>query len=118
EENVAAMTEASQQVKTVEITRAVRSTRLNGLAIAEGQFIGLVDDDLVASASEIQPLVMELLERIGADALEIVTVYRGKEVGSAEAAELVEAIRAAYPDLELELLEGGQDHYHYIISAE
>lgn len=118
EANVKAMIAASQQVQTIEVTRAVRAAQVNGLAIAEGQFIGLLNDDLQTVADDAVGVVQRLLERIGPDDYAIVTVYYGQDVLPEEADELAACIRAAYPHLEVEVLSGGQPHYHYVISAE
>lgn len=116
--NVEAMTASSQQVQTIEVTRAVRAAQVNGLAIEEGQFIGLLNDDLQTVASDATGVVRQLLERIGAEDYEIVTVYHGQDVSPEEAEEMAASIRAAYPHLEIEVISGGQPHYHYVISAE
>lgn len=118
ESNVEAMTECCQQVQTIEVTRAVRSAQMNGLSIEEGQFIGLLNDDLQTVAQDAPAVVQQLLERIGVDKYEIVTVYYGQGVSAHEAEAMVASIRALYPHLEIEVLSGGQPHYHYVISAE
>ncbi len=118
EENAESMTAACAAVQTIEITRAVRSVKINGLSVNEGQFIGLWDGDLVTAGESALTVTLALLERIGVDQLEIVTLYYGDSVTSLEADELAEAIRSTYEHLELEVVEGGQPHYHYIVSAE
>jgi dihydroxyacetone kinase-like predicted kinase len=112
------MADASAQVETIEITRAVRTTQINGLAILEGQFIGLVNDNLVMVADDISSLTKNLLEYIAAEQFEIVTIYRGQDISESEAQALARSVSEDYPDLEIEVLDGGQPHYYYIISAE
>jgi len=118
DENVASMAEACTAVQTIEITRAVRSVKINGLSVNEGQFIGLWDGDLITADESALAVSLTLLDRIGVDALEIVTIYYGEQVTAIEAEALAEAIRSAYDHLEIEIVEGGQPHYHYIVSAE
>lgn len=118
DENVALMSEMCTTVQTIEITRAVRSVQLNGLAVEQGQFIGLWDGDLVTSGESPETVASNLLERIGTDDIGIVTIYFGEDVTAKEANALGQAIQQAYDHLEVEILEGGQPHYHYIISAE
>ncbi len=118
EANAELMLEAARQVETAEVTRAVRSATINGLSIAEGQVIGLLNGDLVVADEDVLSVAKELLERTHVEDYEIVTVYYGEDVSLHEATELAEYARQAYPDLEVELLDGGQPHYFYVISAE
>lgn len=118
EENTKAMAEASQRVQTAEITRAVRSVQVNGLKVREGQIIGLLNDQLVTAGEEITAVVAEMFERFGADGYEIVTIYYGDGVSSQEADALADFTRQHYPKLDVEVLDGGQAHYSYIISVE
>ncbi len=118
DDNVDAMQRAAGQVRTIEITKAIRSAQVNGLTVDEGQWIGLIDGDLVTAADSLQALIDELLERIDVGQYEIMTVYYGGEEKETDAADLCETVRTAYPDLEIEMLRGGQAHYNYIISAE
>lgn len=116
--NLELMSEASEQVQTVEITKAVRSVQVNGLPIAEGQIIGLINGDLTTAGEDVVSVARELLSRINVAQYEIVTIYHGEDISTAEAASLAESIGQCYPDIEVELLDGGQAHYYYIISAE
>jgi len=118
EENYEAMLESSQQVETLEVTQAVRSVQVNGLAVDEGQFIGLLNDDLRAAGDTPFAVVKALLGEMDMDEYEIISVYYGSGVTQEEASSLCEALGDVYPNLEYELLDGGQPHYHYIISAE
>jgi len=118
EDNAAAMQEAVGQVQTLEITRAVRSVQVNGLAVTAGQLIGLIDDALTAADEDEAALVRALLERANASDYEIVTVYYGQDVALERAEALADSIRQAYPNLEVEVIDGGQPHYYYVISVE
>ncbi len=118
DENAQAMREAIKQVQTVEVTRAVRSVQVNGLSVVEGQLIGLINDTLAAADEDEGALVGTLLERVGAQDYEIVTLYYGQDLPIEHAEALADTIRATYPNLEVEVIDGGQPHYHYIISVE
>lgn len=118
EENYASMLESSQQVETLEVTRAVRSVQVNGLSVAEGQFIGLWNDDLKAVGDEPLAVVQAVLDQMEMGQYEILTLYYGSEVSEGEARALCDDLRVQYPDLEYEVLDGGQAYYQYIISAE
>lgn len=112
------MLDASSQVQTAEITRAVRSVQVNGLSIEEGQIIGLLNGDLTDVGSDIPTVMRQVLERIGPDDYEILTMYFGEDVSPQEAEALAATIRESYPNLEVEVLNGGQAHYYYILSVE
>jgi DAK2 domain fusion protein YloV len=118
EDNVALMQDAATHVQTIEITRAVRSAQVNGLSVREGQIIGLLNGDLVVADERVEDVVGQLLESVGAAECEILTIYYGADVTEDEAEVLAEEMRARYPELEIEVLDGGQAHYHYVISAE
>jgi DAK2 domain fusion protein YloV len=118
EKNAQAMEKAIKKVKTIEITRAMRGTRLGGLEIKKGQFIALLnDEDLIARADRAGDVVLEALGKAGAEKSGVVTVYYGAEVEGAEAQEIAQEIRDRYPT-EVEVVYGGQPHYNYIISLE
>lgn len=116
--NVQAMERAMKHVQTAEITWATRSVRINGVDVAEGSVIGLLDDHLTASGPDIESVVRTMLEQMKAAEAEILTIYYGEDVTQEEAEALAAMIRAEYPDQEVELVSGGQPHYQYIISAE
>jgi len=116
--NAAVMTAASRQVQTAEITRAVRSVQVNGLSVVEGQIIGLLNGDLKTAGETALDVVQELLDQMDAGQCEIITIYYGEDMTSLEADGLAEAVRKRYPEVEVEVLDGGQAHYYYIISAE
>ncbi len=118
EENVAAMEQAAAAVRTVEITTAVRSSKVGGLVMEKGQAIALLDGGLLAAGDNIPQLVVDVLSGIDLSRSEIITVYYGADTDSAEAGELAESLRHQYPHLEVEPIFGGQPHYNYIISVE
>lgn len=118
ETNANMMLQAMQEVRTGEVTVATRDVGLGGLAVKAGQVIGLLDDELVVAGEAPRDVVQRLLERMDASELEIVTLYFGADVAPAEAQELGEQLQDLHAELEFEVLEGGQPHYFYIISAE
>ncbi|MBI2863431.1 MAG: DAK2 domain-containing protein [Chloroflexi bacterium] len=118
EDNAAVMCRAGDSVRTIEVTRAVRAAAVNGLQICEGQIIGLLDGELLSAGEDSTQVIGHLLERASAAAGEVITVYWGADIGTAEAEGTAKFIRAGYPGQQVELIEGGQPHYHYIISVE
>jgi DAK2 domain fusion protein YloV len=118
EANVRAMEGARKEVRTLELTCAVRSTQVNGLDVAEGQVIGLLDGDIIACGSDFDSVALELLQQLATENEEIITLYSGEGVSPLETEALAARIRERYPEQELELVDGGQSHYPYIISVE
>jgi DAK2 domain fusion protein YloV len=118
ETNAQMMEQAAHSVQTAEITTATRAAQINGVSVEEGEIIGLLDGELTASGSTLEEVVQEMLRQMKADAHEIITMYYGDGIVGTEAERLADEIRANYPDQEVELVDGGQPHYHYILSAE
>jgi len=116
--NAAAMNDAVSSVKTVEVTRAVRPAKIGNIKIVRRQAIGFVDGELKAVGDKPAQVLLEALQSAGTEKSEIVTVYYGKTTKRSEAEALVEEIRQKYPNLEVELVYGGQPHYDYIASVE
>jgi uncharacterized protein len=118
ETNRHAMEQAATRVRTGEITVAVRTSHIDGMDVEKGQVIGLVDDRLVTTGAAIDAVVMATLEKMCSSDVELITFYYGNGVNAAQAHTLVEQVRQRYPGVETEVVEGGQPHYMYIISAE
>jgi dihydroxyacetone kinase-like predicted kinase len=112
------MAAALSSVETGEVTTASRTVEINGVAVHEGDIIGLHNGVLAAGGHDVTEVVVRLLEIMSARERELITLYSGGEV-SAEAAERVAgAVREAYPQASVETHSGGQPHYHYILSVE
>jgi DAK2 domain fusion protein YloV len=119
EDNAKSMEETMAMVKTVEITRAVRTTKINGIDIKEGQAIGVIDDkDLVAAGDDISEILFETLDKAGIQSAEVVTLYYGEDVDEVQAEKTSKVIQDKYPEKQVEMVRGGQPHYHYIVSLE
>jgi dihydroxyacetone kinase-like predicted kinase len=118
DDNVAAMKAEAERVQTIEVTHAVRDTRSNGLKVKKGDVIGLINEKLEFAGSDYADVVNKALGKLGPDAYELVTVYRGEGASADELASLQSAIQSSYPGLEVEVQEGGQQHYPFILSVE
>jgi uncharacterized protein len=118
DENAEAMYASSRDVITGEVTWATRDVQLNGIEVKEGDAIGLLEDELVVDALSFEEAVRWLLAEVELEDRELVTLYHGEQVPAAQAEELVELLSELYPDLEFEIVDGGQPHYPYIISIE
>ena len=116
--NCQAMTEAATTIHTAEITTAVRSVQIGGVRVREGDYIGLVDGNLNIAGRDMQRVIRETLEHMGIENCEIVTLYFGEDVTEQEAEDTARRIKERYSQLEIEVVDGGQPHYAYILSAE
>jgi DAK2 domain fusion protein YloV len=117
-DNLAAMRAEAERVQTIEVTHAVRDTRSNGMKVKKGDVIGLINDKLEFAGSDYGEVVNKALGRLGADSFELVTVYRGQDASDEELKKLESDIRSTHPGLEVEVQQGGQQHYPFILSVE
>jgi DAK2 domain fusion protein YloV len=118
EANVKAMTISAKHIKTLEITTATRSASMDGVQVKEGQAIALIDDVLRGAGDDRNELVVTMLKQMDAVRAEIITLYYGDTVSANDAEQLKEHIQNTFADQEIEIVSGGQPHYHYIISVE
>ena len=118
ETNVATMTSAIEEVETGEVTTAIRSATINGIEIAAGQIIGLHDGELKVAGTTVEEVVQALLKAMDTTQREIITLYYGETVSEGDANALADFLRQDWPDQEIEVVAGGQSHYHYILSVE
>jgi dihydroxyacetone kinase-like predicted kinase len=114
----AEMQKAMAGVQSGEITTSVRNVELDGVKVKEGQIIGLHNGKLVIAEDDVAKATLKLLEKIGFDKYEIATFFYGEDLTVDQANVIVEAVRKAYPIQELEVHEGGQSHYHFILAIE
>ena len=116
EENAAAMQEALAGVATGEVTIASRDASSDGVAVREGEYLGLLDGTAVASGPTFDGVARELLGRLLAEPRDVVTLLQGEGAPSLKG--LVDELAAQHPELELDVHEGGQPHYPLLLSAE
>ena len=116
--NVSAMLQAAKDVITCEVTRAVRDVKFNGLDVEKDALIGLCNGELVTTDDGIEGVVRNLLSHIDLSDRELVTFYYGDGSEEQEAQALSKALADSYPDLEMEVVYGGQPHYPYLLSVE
>jgi DAK2 domain fusion protein YloV len=118
ETNAQLMKEAISKVKTIEITHAVRSAQLNGLKIKKKQSIGLLDGELLTAGNNSSDILLKILAKLNLKKTEIITIYYGADTQQTEAEQVSASIRDRYPQLQVEVVRGGQPHYNYIVSIE
>jgi DAK2 domain fusion protein YloV len=112
------MIQSLSYVKTGEVTIATRTVEIDGVSVKDGQVIALLDGKLTLAAESVEQAVMDLLEKAGASESEIVTLFYGEGMTHAEANRIADLIKKKYSSLEVEVQEGGQPHYQFIISIE
>jgi DAK2 domain fusion protein YloV len=113
-----AMTKAIDGIQSGELTLATRSVEMNGVRVAEGQFIGLLNGSLVTTGNSLEESLMQLLRKMGAESHELITLYWGERLTPQAANQLTDKVRAAFPSQQVESYEGGQPHYFFILSVE
>lgn len=112
------MTKSLASVLTGEITVATRTVEIDGVSVESGQVIALLDGKLALSSPSVEDAVMKFLEKADAANRELITFYYGEDINRAEALRIADAAREKYPSQEIEVQEGGQPHYPFLISVE
>jgi DAK2 domain fusion protein YloV len=112
------MTKALDDVETGEITIATRSVEIDGVSVQEGQIIALHNEKLVLSAISLEQACLGLLQAAHASQYELITLFYGENVSHKEVIRIADEIRKVYPEQEVEVQEGCQPHYQFIISIE
>ncbi|HGZ9046006.1 TPA: fatty acid kinase catalytic subunit FakA [Staphylococcus aureus] len=118
EENKAKMADSVNNVKSGSLTYAVRDTKIDGVEIKKDAFMGLIEDKIVSSQSDQLTTVTELLNEMLAEDSEILTVIIGQDAEQAVTDNMINWIEEQYPDVEVEVHEGGQPIYQYFFSVE
>ncbi|MFB4162622.1 DAK2 domain-containing protein [Alteribacillus sp. JSM 102045] len=118
EENNEAMEAARKEVKTGQVTYAVRDTVIDGLEIKEGDYMSIAEKEIVSSGADFEKVTKDLLEKMIDDDSEIVTLIRGEDADEKIEENIVSYIESTFKDVEVEVHDGGQPLYSYIISVE
>ena len=118
EENTEAMSEEIKNVKTGQITYAVRDTHIDDKEIHEGDYMGIGDAGILAVNTDIQTVFLDMIAEMVDEDSAIVSIYYGADVTEEDAEALAAAVDEKFADLEVELQMGGQPVYYYIASVE
>ena len=118
DENVEAMTSAIKNVKASEITYAVRDTEINGIKIASGDFMGILNGEIVISTEKRLDAVKHVLSKSVDEDTLIVTLFSGVGVSKEEVNAVVEFTNSLNSDVEVQVVDGKQDIYSYIVAVE
>jgi DAK2 domain fusion protein YloV len=112
------MTRALEDVQTGEVTIATRSVEINGVSVKQGEVIGLHNGQVVQSSTNLEEACLGLLEKVDTNDHERITFFFGDNITKSEVNTIIDKIRTVYPKHEIELHDGGQPHYQFIISIE
>jgi DAK2 domain fusion protein YloV len=118
EANASSMAHALKQVQTIEVTRAVRASEVDGLKIAENDVIGLLNDHLVEAGKTPETVVQAVLKRIDPKKVGTITIYAGVDAGQDERENLCTAVAQQFPAASVELQSGEQALYPYVVAVE
>lgn len=118
ETNLANMTEAVEHVKTGEVTYSIRDTEIGGVKISEGDFMGIANGEIVVSTKKKMDALENLMTKLIDEESQIVTFFCGKDVPEEEKEMLEELCLSKNPNIEVEIIDGEQDIYSYIIAVE
>ena len=118
EANVESMTAVLDGVKTGEVTYAVRDTSIGGMAIAKGDIMGISDGDIQTTGRDVNAVTAELLAGMIKPDSELISIYYGADQPESAAEALVAELEESYPDCDIEVSEGAQPLYYYIVSVE
>ena len=118
QDNEQKMTRALADVKTGSVTTAVRDTTLNGSQITKGDFIGLLEGDIVVDTKDLMTSTLELLEKMVDEDSSVITVFAGQEVSEETEQSLKGTLEEKFDMCDVEVVRGDQPVYHFIISVE
>ncbi len=118
EENAERMTEELANVKSGQITYAVRDTNIDGKEIKENDYMGIGDTGILSVGADMEQTLLDMIDQLVNDESGIISLYYGEEVSKEDAYALSEKLQERYADIEIEVNNGGQPVYYYIISVE
>ncbi|HCO19109.1 DAK2 domain-containing protein [Gudongella oleilytica] len=118
EYNVDIMSEAIKNVITGQVTFAVRDTEFNGTEISKGDIIGLSDKDILSAGTDINEVSKKLIDKLMDEDMSIITLMYGDDISEETANELADLLTESYPDIDIEVIHGGQPLYYYIFAIE
>ena len=118
EENKEQMMAEIENVKTGQVTYAVRDTEIDGKTIKQNDFMGIGDKSILSVGTDLRATTLEMVDAMVDEDSAIVSIYFGSDSDENSANELAAAIEEKYPDVEVEVNDGGQPIYYYVISVE
>ena len=118
EENTRVMTEAAEKVHTASVTFAVRDTNYDSHEIHTGDIMGMLDNKLNVLGQDVEKVATECVEKMMNEDCSLITIYYGADVDEAQAQKLCDLLAEKYPDCDVDVQNGGQPLYYYLIAVE
>ena len=118
EENVEAMSEDLDTVKSGEVTKAIRDTKIDDIEVKKDDYLGIVDGTIKVDNPDLIDTTVSMIEKMLDEDSEIITIMYGSDATRAEADEVVKKLKATHDDLEFEVHDGGQPVYYFLVSVE
>ena len=118
EQNTEEMLQCIGNVKTGQVTYAVRDTKIDDKEIRQGNIMGIGDHGILAVGEGVEGITMETIDAMVDEDTEIISVYYGSDVSAEDAQRLGEKLEERYPDFDVEVNDGGQPIYYYVVSVE
>lgn len=118
EDNQVAMTEMSQSITSGQITYSIRDTEIDGVSIKKDDYLGLVNNKIVLSEPVLEEALFNTLTHMVDEDSELVTIIIGEDGDESLVERVIERLQEQFEEIEVELVNGGQPVYHYIMSAE
>ncbi len=118
DENEASMNSEISNIKTGQVTYAVRDTKIDDKEIFQGNIMGIGDKGILSVGKEIEETTLELINALADEDSEFISIYYGQDVTEEDASALAEKIENAFPEAEVDVQYGGQPIYYYVLSVE
>ena len=118
EENTQTMTEEIKNVKTGQVTYAVRDTNIDDKEIKQGDFMGIGDQGILSVGSDMKDVALQMIDEMMSEELELISIYYGSDIAEEDAKVIRDEVEKKYGSCDIELQYGGQPIYYYIVSAE
>lgn len=116
--NLEAMQEAIKNVKTGQVTYAVRDTKIDDKVIHEGDIMGIGDHGILSVSQSVEGTTKEMLARLVDEDSELISLYYGQDIHEEDAEKFAQSIEELYPDVDVDVHMGGQPIYYYVLSVE
>ena len=118
EENNEVMSRAILDVKTGQVTYAVRDTVINDISIKQGNIMGIGDKDILAVGDVVEETALKMIDKMVDEDSELISIYYGRDTEEQDAGDFLKSVEEKYPACEVEMHYGGQPIYYYVISVE
>ena len=116
--NLEAMQEAIKNVKTGQVTYAVRDTKIDDKVIHEGDIMGIGDQGILSVGQSVEDTTKEMLAQLVDEDSELISLYYGQDVHEEDAQNFAQSVEELYPDVDIDVHMGGQPIYYYVLSVE